>query len=304
MRIAIATPTGKIGRHVVRFLQDAGETDLVLLARHPEKLHCETERGADAVGGDLYDAEYVTRATEGADALFWLAPANHASAHPCGDFRRLAENAAGAIYANRIKRVVHISSVGAHRSEKLGLIVGLHDAEETLNEAHGAATHLRVGYLMENYLAAIDSIRRHGRIYLPVSGFVRVPLIAAADVAEVAAGILTDDTWAGIPHRAFELHGPADVSFDESAAIIGEVLGREVRHEQISPDRAREVLSGIGWADRCVDQWLEIYAGIQSGWYSRLQPRSDASRTPTTFKRFIQNVLAPAVLEADLVGHV
>lgn len=71
MSIVIAASTGNIGSRLTRRLFDAGE-DLTLLVRHPEKLPADIRSQARLEIGDLTDADFVTHATEGADALFWL----------------------------------------------------------------------------------------------------------------------------------------------------------------------------------------------------------------------------------------
>ena len=76
MRIAITTPTGNIGRSLTRRLLDQGGHELILLARSPDKLKEEQAKGAKIVQGDLGDAAYVKKATQGADAFFFLCPPN------------------------------------------------------------------------------------------------------------------------------------------------------------------------------------------------------------------------------------
>ncbi len=78
MKIAITTPTGKNGSALAKRLLDAAEEnplEIVLLARDPQKVLEFTERGAQVEKGNLDDAAFVGRATEGVDALFWVTPA-------------------------------------------------------------------------------------------------------------------------------------------------------------------------------------------------------------------------------------
>lgn len=73
MRIAVTTPTGNVGRHVVALLIRAGLRPLVL-ARDPGRLDPGVRREVDAVAVDQRDPEAVVAATAGVDALFWVDP--------------------------------------------------------------------------------------------------------------------------------------------------------------------------------------------------------------------------------------
>ena len=71
MRIVVTTPTGHVGSQVVGLLLQAGARPTLLL-RDPARLDDATRKLVDAVQEDQGDAEAVARATEGADALFWV----------------------------------------------------------------------------------------------------------------------------------------------------------------------------------------------------------------------------------------
>ena len=84
----------------------------------------------------------------------------------------------------------------------------------------------------------MDSIEKWGRISLPLSGSRRYPMIATRDIGRVAAQRLTDQQWTG--HSVRELHGPADLSFDEAAGILSKVLGRKIVYVKCDPQELRQ----------------------------------------------------------------
>ena len=131
MRIAITTPTGHIGGEVTRLLLSSG-AKLVLLARNRNRVQ-EFERvGAQIRVGSQDNEKFVTEATVGADALLWVTPPNMACDNVRA-FQAACGRAAAAVRANRISRVVNISSIGAQSGEGNGPINGLHDVELLLN---------------------------------------------------------------------------------------------------------------------------------------------------------------------------
>jgi len=293
MFVAITTPSGKIGRAVVNHCLRAG-AHLAMLARRPEKVSTFVKCGAHVFKGSQEDPDYVIEATRGVDALFWLTPPSYDAENLREAQNRFAHAAAEAIRVNRIPRVVNLSSVGAHLGEGTGPIDGIHDVEQQLNLVAENIMHLRPGFFFENYLWQVDSLAREGEIHLPISGTRRYPLVATADIAQVAADCLLETTWQG--HCVRELHGPEDLSFDEAATAISAGLGRLVTHVRISEDTAREGMLQKGMTPNAVEMLLEMYGAVESGWLQPAMPRSEETTTPTRLVDFTEDVLRPLVL--------
>ncbi|MDQ2799101.1 MAG: NAD(P)H-binding protein, partial [Armatimonadota bacterium] len=156
MSIAITTPTGHIGSRVTRRLFDAGE-DLTLLVRSPEKLPADIREKARLEVGDLTDADFVARATKGAESLFWLTFVPFTAPDPRGAAAHFASVAANAVRANRIPYVVNLSSFGAHHATGYGPVSNMQMVENALNDAGENVLHLRPGSFMENYLMQLPS---------------------------------------------------------------------------------------------------------------------------------------------------
>jgi len=292
MKIAVTTPTGHVGRVVVERLLDAG-ADLRLLVRDPARLrltdrqvrHLETARGS------LGDKAFVIDATRGVDVLFWATPPCMTSNDVSGTQVRMAKAAAAAIEANEILRVVNLSCLGAQRSWGGGSVSGLHEVEEVLDQAAISIRHLRPAYFFENYLLQLAAISQAGRIRLPVAGAVRFPMIAASDVAEVAAVRLLDADWEG--YGAEELHGAADLSFSQAATLISEGIGRKVVHVKASPEEALAAMEALGFSEDAAELALEYYEAIEAGLLRPTEPRSAGTTTGTTLLAFAHEVLAP-----------
>ncbi len=294
MRIAVTAPTGNVGRPLVERLLEAGAgPDLVLLARHPEKLAHAAARGAAIRAGSLQDAAFVAEATRGADVLFWLTPPNYAAPDLRAYYGALGRSAAAVIEANRIPRVVHLSSIGAQLERGTGPIVGLHDVEAMLDAACPNVTHLRPAAFFQNFLWQIPSIKGMGAIFMPVAGSARGPMVDTRDIAAVAAGRLLDGAWTGRSTRG--LHGPADVSYDEAAAIFSAAAGRRIAHVQITPEQAREALQGMGMSPGAAGAMLDLYRGVNDGTIVSEEPRSPETSSPTTLADFAREILAPAL---------
>ena len=108
--IVVTTPTGNIGRHVVRHLLDAGEM-LRLIVRDPSKLPPEVRKRVEVVEGSHGDAAVVDRAFQGADAVFWLCPPVRTTT-PDAQTVEFTRPAAGAIRLHGVLRIVAATTLG------------------------------------------------------------------------------------------------------------------------------------------------------------------------------------------------
>jgi uncharacterized protein YbjT (DUF2867 family) len=290
MRIAVTTPTGHIGSQLCRCLLEAGQ-NLVLLARDQSKVQDFQQHGAQVKQGSLDDAAFVTQATAGCDALFWLSPHDMKSNDPRGFDNRCGKAAAAAIRANRIPRVVNISSVGAQLDRGTGPISGLHDVEQVLDAACQNVTHLRPGFFFENFLWQVKSMQESSSIFMPVDGSIPLPMIATKDIAAAACKVLQDQSWQGRQVRG--LHGPADLTLNEAAKQISRGAGQNIRYVKVSDDQARKAMQAMGMSNAAIDWLLEMYRSFNSGLCRPAEPRTSETTTPTTLEQFARQVIAP-----------
>jgi uncharacterized protein YbjT (DUF2867 family) len=285
-----------VGSAVVSYLLDLGSSIRVkLLCRRPEKLKAFVQRGAETAVGAQDDIDYMLQATGDVDALFWATPPGYGSDDVRAFQNRLATAASTAIRANEIPRVVNLSSIGAHLASVVGPINGLHDVERRFDEAATNVTHLRPGFFFENLLWQLDSIRKWGRISLPISGTQRYPMIATRDIGRVAATRLADSKWTGQWVR--ELHGPTDLSFQEVAEILSKVLNRKITYVRCDRQEMRLMLLESAMSENAADLMLEMYDAVDAGKLRTTQPRSAETTTPTTLEEFAREVISPLIAQ-------
>lgn len=292
MRIAVTAPTGNIGTRLVPRLLDAG-AEVVLLARDPAKVETFSKRGARVERGVLEDADFVKRATAGADALFWLTPPDYSTSDLRAHQRKLGGIAAAAVKANAVSRVVNLSSVGAQQPSGAGPISGLHQVEKLLEESGASVAHLRAAFFMENFGMSLETIRTMGTIFMPTRPQTKLPMVATRDIAAVAAKWLLDSSWKG--NRVVGVHGPADLTLAEAASIIAEGVGREVAYVGVAPEQARAGMEQSGMSPALVSEFLEMYDAFDTGRLEQAEPRTPETTTPTTLHEFAATVLKPAL---------
>jgi uncharacterized protein YbjT (DUF2867 family) len=289
MSIVISTPAGNIGKRILEQLLKAG-AEISVISRHPEKLSDSVRSSVKVHQGSLTDADFVTKTFRGASAIFWMTPPDIGQPDLAAYHTGSGEVAATAIKANKIPRVVNLSSAGAHL-QKAGPISGLGIVERKLNEAAENVVHLRPSFFMENFLSQMEPIKRDGAVYDLLPADRAVPLVAVRDIGNVAAELLLDSKWSGKSIRG--LHGPADLTFAEATKIVGDSIGKPLNYVQITPDQAYQVYLGIGASPSFANGLIEMYQAVaQPG--SIAEARTPLTTTPTTMREWSETVFRPA----------
>ncbi|MGA4876671.1 NAD(P)H-binding protein [Streptomyces lydicamycinicus] len=292
MRIAVTTPTGNVGRHVVATLVRAGVRPRVLL-REPARLAPEVQDEVDAVQVDQYDADAVVAATEDIDALFWVDPPAPGE-DPLAAYARATSSVVRAVTDNGIGRVVFQSSVGAEKRHGAGDIDGLAHTETALDAMGVDVTHLRCGYFFTNLELQRDALRAGTlQVILPLDQ--PMAWVAPRDIAEVAATRLLSPAWSGRCVQA--VHGPADLTWRQVAAILTAATGRRIGVERITDDAMRTQLRQAGMTDEAVEAMLGMSTGLRENFVPE-QPRTVRTTTPTTLAAWAYDHLRHQIVDA------
>nr|CEL22005.1 zinc-binding oxidoreductase [Kibdelosporangium sp. MJ126-NF4]CTQ92785.1 zinc-binding oxidoreductase [Kibdelosporangium sp. MJ126-NF4] len=193
-----------------------------------------------ATGGDLTNVDSVRAALDGVDKVFLVWPFFHTDG---------LEKVLDAI-AEQAKRIVYLSSAGA--PDWAG-------AAETLIEQTGLEwTFLRPTGFAANALQWAAEIKSDGVVRTPYGDLAR-PHIHEYDMAAVGVRALLTDDHVG---AKLTLSGPELVTQYEQVRIIGEVIGRDLRLDEQSPEQARAAMLAGGWPTAMVDQVLAGWAAM------------------------------------------
>ena len=285
--------TGNTGSVVARRLLDRGK-NVRVIGRDNKKLAPFVSQGADAFATDVRDTDALSRAFAGAEGVYVLIP----PAMSLPDFRayedQVTESIAEALEKAGVTHAVTLSSFGADKPDKTGPVVGLHKMELRLAQVRGLnALHLRAGYFMENTLAQIGIIRSVGMMAGPVRADVPLPMIATRDIGAAAAEALLRLDFHG--QQTQELLGPRDVTYAETAKIIGLAIGKpDLTYVQLPDEQVIQAMTGMGISRNMAQLLCEMSAAINNGYMKALEPRSEKNTTPTTFETFVQEVFLPA----------
>jgi uncharacterized protein YbjT (DUF2867 family) len=170
----------------------------------------------------------------------------------------------------------------------------LHNLEKKLEGISGLnALFLRPGYFMENVLPQAGVIKSMGIMAGPVREDLPLPMIATRDIGSYAAKALLRLEFVG--KSTHELQGSRDVTYMETAKIVGAAIGKQdLTYKLVPAAQLKPVLMQMGMSSNMADQLLEMADALNSGHMKTLEPRSPANTTPTTLETFVSEVFLPA----------
>jgi uncharacterized protein YbjT (DUF2867 family) len=284
--------TGNTGRIVANRLLDQGKKVRVI-GRSKERLQSLVDRGAEAFVVDLSDQAALTKAFTGAEGVYAMIPPNATSQDFRSEQRRVAKAIAGALESARVKHAIALSSIGADKEAGTGPVAGLHEFEEILNRVAGLnVLHLRAGYFMENTLGQAAAIHAMGYTVGPLSGDLKLPLIATRDIGSAAAELLAALDFSGKQTR--ELLGQRDLSMDEATAIIRKTIEKpDLKYVQRPGEQMQPIFIQMGMSPNVASLILEMAGALNSGHMRALEHRSSQNTTPTSFETFVQEEFLP-----------
>jgi uncharacterized protein YbjT (DUF2867 family) len=291
--IVITTPRGLIGHQVLDNLLDSGE-ELRVIARNPSALPADVRERLETVEGSHGDATVVDEAFEGADAVFWLTPPDPQAPSVEAAFVDFTRPAAEAFKRHGVKRVVGVSALGRGTpwAPRAGYVVGSL-AMDDLIAGSAAYRALTNPSFMDNLVRQADAIKNQGMFFSPIAGDRKLPSVATRDIAAAASRLLLDQTWSGVDE--VPLLGPEDLSFNDMAKIISEVLGKEIRFQRITFEAYKDRFVGFGMSD-AMAQGMTDMAWAKNEGLDNVIERTPENSTPTSFREWCEEVLEPAVV--------
>ena len=292
--IIITTPTGAIGHQVLeRVLR--GEEPIRVIARDPSGLPSHVRERVDIVRGSHGDTTVVNQAFAGADSVFWVVPPDPRAQTVDAAYLDFTRPACAAFKSQGIKRVVGISALG--RGTPAAAHAGLVTASLKMDDLIASTgVHYRAvtnPSFMDNLLRQVELIKNQGMFSLPISGDLKQPSACTRDIAATAAKLLLDQSWNGV--GSVPVLGPEDLSYNDMATIMSEVLGKPVRFQEAPGQafKARLLERGMSeaMAQANVDMWDAYNQGLDTA-----EPRTPQSTTPTSFRQWCEEELKPRVV--------
>lgn len=224
-KILVTSAAGHIGQHAVRLLIDNGYQVRAFVRRDDWRSQALAKLGAQVHIGNLYDFRDLSEAMKGVQRVFHIPPFAphllHNTMLTC-----LAAQDAG------VEAMVLLSGWNPNPSHP-SLLTREHWIANNVARwmPDVDVIHLTPGIFAFTYLMTIPVTRRLGTLPLPFGDGKNAP-VSERDIARSAVALIGEPRkYAGTTWRPT---GPKLLSSSDVAEVLGNVLGRRVKHQPIS----------------------------------------------------------------------
>jgi len=292
--IVITTPTGLIGHQVLDNLLNSAAAIRVIV-RDPSRLSSQVRERVEVVQGSHGDPDVVNAAFAGAEAVFWLVPPDPRAKSVEAAYVDFTRPACEAFKNQEVKRVVGISALGRGTAQEAhaGYVTGSLAMDDLIARAGVNYRAVTNPSFMDNIARQAEPIKHRSVFFGPIAGNRKLPISATHDIAAVSAKWLLDSSWSGVDEVA--VLGPEDLSFNDMAEIMSNVLGKPIHYQQISFEEYKAGFIQRGMSEAMAQGMTDMAVAKNEG-LDNAAPRTPESTTPTSFRQWCEEVLKPAVL--------
>lgn len=223
MKITITGSLGNISRNLIEKLATKGH-QLTLVSSNQERVKAIEGFNATAAIGSVEDVSFLSKAFEGANAVYTMIPPNFVTSDLRGYMKTVGENYAQAMKQTGVEHVVNLSSIGAHIPDGPGPTGANYYVEKTFDDLKDIhVLHLRPGMFYTNFYGSIEMIKHQNIIGNNFNDAVNIAMTHPQDIAAVAAEALDTLSFSG---KSFSYVVSDEKTGREMAAILGQAIGK------------------------------------------------------------------------------
>ncbi|HVS92131.1 MAG TPA: NAD(P)H-binding protein [Mucilaginibacter sp.] len=227
MNIIVTGSLGHISKPLTEKLVGQGH-EVTVVSRDPEKQNAIEALGAKAAIGNMEDVAFLTETFTGADVVYCMeAPGRFFDPDfdLMAEIDKLGRNYAQAVERSGVKRVVHLSSIGAHTDKGNGILAFHYNIEQILGAlpADIAITFMRPVGFYYNLFAFIPAIKNQGVIACNYGEDDKEPWVSPFDIADAIA----EEIGVQQPgERKVRYVASDELTCNEVATILGRAIGK------------------------------------------------------------------------------
>jgi uncharacterized protein YbjT (DUF2867 family) len=267
MKIIVTGSLGNIGKPLTKELVQKGH-QVTVISSKPERQGAIEALGAQAAIGTMEDADFLSATFNGADAVYVMESLGSGSYFDpnidiIGAINKIGNNYKYAIEHSGVKRVVHLSSIGAHTDKGNGLLAFHYNVENILKTlpTDVSITFMRPVGFYYNLLGFINTIKTQGVIATNYGGDSKKPWVSPLDIAAaVAEELVTPFVGRKVRYVASE-----EISCNELASLLGAAIGKpDLKWVVISDEQMLQGMLAAGMNPKIAAGLVEMNAGMDS----------------------------------------
>jgi uncharacterized protein YbjT (DUF2867 family) len=261
MKIIITGSLGNISRPLATQLIAEGQ-DVTVISSNPEKSAEITQLGAHAAIGSVSNENFLINAFTGADLVYLMVPPDFSASNFRAYIKSVGQHYANAVKAAGVKKVVLLSSIGAHLDHGTGPIAGLHDVEQIFDPLENLdLLILRPAFFYNNFYANIDLIKHMGIMGSNYGADQAIVLVDPKDIAAAAANKIKE----GFSGKSILYIASDKRKLSEVALALGTAIGKtDLPWITFDDTQAFDGMVGAGLPAEIAHNYVEMGTAIRS----------------------------------------
>ncbi|KGO95051.1 SDR family oxidoreductase [Flavobacterium subsaxonicum] len=269
MKIVITGSLGNIGKPLTQDLVQKGHYVTVISSKEERRAAIES-LGATAAIGSFFNVSFLAETFKGADIVYLMEAWEGIGSIFDKDtdfvaaFREIGNNYKNAVEQSEVKRLIHLSSIGAHTDRGTGSLY-LHNTVETiLNELPGDVSikFIRPVGFFTNLFRHIQTIKTKGEIIQTYGGDRKEPWVSPLDIAATIA----EEMEKSFEGRTIHYVASDEVSPNEVAAVVGEAINMpDLKWTVITDEEMHKGMLAMGMNEWIANGFIEMQAAQRSG---------------------------------------
>lgn len=263
MKIIVTGSLGNIGRPLVKTLVQDGHS-VVVISQDPEKENHIEALGAKAAIGTLHDEDFLVETFKGADVVYAMKPPFDIfdkSLDVDAFYRRIGLNYKNAILHSGVKNLLHLSSVGAHSDQGVGMLRFHHEVENILSSLPNEVDikFIRPMAFFTNLFGFIPMIKAQGAIFQNYGGDDKIPWVSPLDIAATIA----EEINLPFNGRQVRYVTSDEVSPNQIAKALGNAIGKpNLLWIKVTDEQFLDSLVQVGMSRSIAKGWVDALASI------------------------------------------
>ncbi len=268
MKIVITGSLGNIGKPLAKELVKKGH--LVTVISSNAQKHNEIEAlGAKAAIGTIEDVDFLTATFKGADVIFTMITNGISAffdpnANLIAIMNQIGKNYKQAIEQSGVKRVVHLSSIGAHLEKGNGNLRFHYDVENILRQLPEdvAIKFMRPAGFFTNLLRSMPTIKESGTIIYNYGGDTKEPWVSPLDIAAA----VIEEMENSLKGKTVRYIASEEVSPNEIAKALGNAIGKpDLKWLTITDEELLNNMLAMGMNLQIAKGFVEMQASQGNG---------------------------------------
>lgn len=268
MKIVVTGSLGNISKPLTQQLVQRGHSVTVISSKAERQKDIE-DIGAKAAIGTMEDPDFLSATFKDADVVYVMETLGadsffNQNLDIIAAITKIGNNYKQAIEQSGVKRVVHLSSIGAHTDKGNGILVFHYNVENILKQLPNDVSikFMRPAGFYTNMFRFIETIKTQGVIVSNYGGDNKEPWVSPLDIAAA----ITEEIEKPFEGRTIRYIASEEVSPNEIAKILGEAIGKPELKWVVIPDE--QLLNGmlsIGMNLQVANGFVEMQASQRSG---------------------------------------